>query len=118
MQNLDQIRAKAAISLIKEKQDLKRGAISRLPALIINNGLLAAAAFAEANGGGDNKEHLKAAMKGVARHLADRGITRTDARTTPEMLDSLSRAKSSTLQRATHEALAYISFLKRFANPS
>ena len=67
MQNLDQIRSAAALTAAAT---LKRAAISKLPGLIINNGLLAAAAFAEADGGGDNKVHLKKAMIATASHLS------------------------------------------------
>ncbi|TAE90906.1 MAG: hypothetical protein EAZ81_08330 [Verrucomicrobia bacterium] len=113
MQNLDQIRAQHALTHAK---GLKRAAISKLPGLIINNGLLATAAFAEAGGGGDNKEHLKNAMHAVASYLALRGILSQHVTTPQGMINDLSNAPSAyLLQRATSEALAYLSFLKRFA---
>lgn len=113
MENLDQIRAAAALA---PAATLKRGAISKLPGLIINNGLLAAAAFAEADGGGDNKVHLKNAMVAVARHLSKRGIIGPNITGTMAMIEDLSQRRSSLdLQRATSEALAFLSYLKRFA---
>ncbi|MBL9176077.1 MAG: hypothetical protein JNL10_21215, partial [Verrucomicrobiales bacterium] len=74
MQNLDQIRAAAAL---KDYKGLDRSAVSKLPGLILSNGLLSAAAFCEAEGGGENRSHLKTAMRGVARHLSHRGIAST-----------------------------------------
>lgn len=114
MQNLDQIRAAAALAAVNSK-DLDRSAISRLPGLILSSGLLAAAAFCEADGGGDNREHLKKAMASIADHLRARGIIPSDAPDIKGMISSLSRSDALTLQRATTEALALMSYMKRFA---
>lgn len=120
MKNLEQIRAAAALPVAAQ---LKRSAISKLPGLILNNGLLAAAAFCDAQGGGNNRPDQKIAMETVARHLADRKIIQL----TPKMIDGkpvstiqlmisdLSGRDSLALQRATSESLAFLSYLKRFA---
>lgn len=114
MQNLDQIRAAAALEPAKT---LKRGAVSKLPGLILNNGLLAAAAFSEAESSGGNKEHLKSAMTATAKHLANRGIAAGSVTSITALIEDLSGKDSLTLQRATAESLAYLAYLKRFAKP-
>lgn len=112
MQNLDQIRAAAALEPAKE---LDRSAISKLPGLILNNGLLSAAAFCGAEGGGDNRGHLKKAMIATTKHLASQGIAAPDTQDIRSLIDDLSKKDSLNLQRATSEALAYLAYLKRFA---
>lgn len=113
MQNLDQIRAAAALEPAKK---LDRSAISKLPGLILNNGLLAAAAFCGAEGGGGNRPHLRLAMEATAGHLSRRGIVAPNIATIAALIGDLSQRDSITLQRATAEALAYLAYLKRFAN--
>jgi CRISPR/Cas system CMR-associated protein Cmr5 small subunit len=110
MKNLEQIRAAAALG---PAQGLSREAINKLPGLIINNGLLAAAAFCQAGGDG-NKDHLKEAMQATAQHLHERKILPRFV-SIKEMIGDLCQKDASTLQRATAEALAFLAFLKRFA---
>lgn len=112
MQNLDQIRAAAALNAAK---DLERSAISSLPGLILSNGLLSAAAFANADGGGANRDHLKKAMHAAACHLAARKIVGSSVQDIPSLLGFLSKSDAMTLQRATTETLAFLAYLKRFA---
>lgn len=112
MQNLDQIRAAAAL---QSAHNLNRSAISKLPGLILSNGLLAAAAFADADGGGDNRGELKKAMIATAKHLAARGIAAANTDNIRALIADLSNKDSLTLQRATTEALAFLAYLKRFA---
>lgn len=112
MQNLDQIRAAAAIA---DAKGLDRSAISKLPGLILTNGLLSAAAFCEAEGGGDNRGHLKNAMIATARHLASRRIIKEGTSDIRSLISDLSGKDSLTLQRAATESLAYLAYLKRFA---
>lgn len=111
MKNLEQIRAQAALV---SATDLKREAISKLPGMIVNNGLLAAAAFCDAEGDGPNKVHLKRAMEASARHLQQRGII-GNGDSIQAMVADLCAKDSNTLQRATAETLAFLGFLKRFA---
>ena len=112
MKNLEQIRAAAALPVAL---DLKRSAISKLPGLILNNGLLATAAFCDAQGGGANRSDQVTAMRAVAIHLAARGIVGNKVNDIKPMIADLSARNSIDLQRATSEALAFLSFLKRFA---
>lgn len=112
MQNLDQIRAAAAL---RAAATLDRSAIAKLPGLILGNGLLAAAAFCDAEGGGDNRGHLSRAMTSTAKHLAGRGIAKAGTDDIKTLIADLSSKDSLTLQRATAESLAFLSYLKRFA---
>jgi len=112
MQNLEQIRAANALNAAAR---VNRKAVTKLPAMIVNNGLLAAAAFAK-----DKSEELLGAMTAVAEHLADRRIERLPetSGTTDALLRHLvaPTTGSDRLRLATSEALAYLSYLKRFAN--
>jgi len=112
MKNLEQIRAAAALPVAL---GLRRSAISKLPGLILNNGLLATAAFCNAQGGGENRIDQLTAMRAVAGHLATRGIVGNQVNDISPMIADLSARNSIDLQRATSEALAFLSYLKRFA---
>lgn len=114
MQNLEQIRASHAL---ERARDLDRSAVNKLPAMIITNGLLATAAFCEAEGGENNRSHMKRALDATANHLAQRGLLHAanQPARTADLIGDLTRQDSNHLQRATEEALAFISFLKRFA---
>lgn len=122
MKNLEQIRAAHAL---KHAQSLDRSAVNKLPAMILANGLLATAAFCDAEGGGDNRKDMKKAMDATADHLQDRGLVKLDKSNTKEsssesstkaMIKDLSKRDSHHLQAATSEALAFIAYLKRFAS--
>lgn len=103
MKNLDQIRAahalKAADSIAKED-------VNKMPALIINNGLLAATAFAYSKDQG-----MRKVFDELTDYLKAQGYLKN------KIIDDLTApgVTSAKLQVATNEALAYISFLKRFA---
>jgi len=112
MQNLEQIRAAHALEPAKK---LDRKAVNRLPAMILANGLLAAAAFCDADGGGPNRKDMKLALDATAIHLANRGLIAAGKNTTRGIIEDLSGRDSNHLHRATSEALAFIAYLKRFA---
>lgn len=117
MQNLDQIRA-AAASHLCANSDLTRSDIAGFPSLIMNNGLLAATAFvAEAER--ESRSGAALAANGMALHLANavHGITAlSGVRDASGLVRALSaKATSLDLQRATAEALAFFSYVKRFA---
>ncbi len=129
MQNLDQIRAAAADTLCKPRQgqtnpDFDRSNVASIPALILTNGLLAAAAFCCENDK-DARKGMKAAFAGIAKHLQERRILnvvnnqghRSPAPDGHQLINYLVVQDSHTLQRATTEALAFLSYLKRFALP-
>ena len=110
--NLEQIRAAAALPASK---DLSRSAVNKLPALITQSGLLATAAFCDAEGGGENRKDMKKALAATAEHLAARSHISSEINTVRGMIEDLSKRDSHQLQRATSEALAFIAYLKRFA---
>lgn len=110
MDNLDQIRAQNALAA---RAEVQKKHVTKLPALIVNNGLLAAAAFCN-----DKSKELQIAMDKVALHLADSRIRRLTAKSTAQgLIEELSAegVSSERLRLATAEALAYLSYLKRFA---
>jgi CRISPR-associated protein Cmr5 len=113
MQNLEQLRAANAFEAAK---DLDRSAVNKLPAMIIANGLLATAAFCQAEGGGgDSRGQMKVALEATAKHLAKRGLIAGEGTTIKDLIEYLTSHDSHYLQRATTEALAFIAYLKRFA---
>ena len=113
MQNLEQIRAANALKALNAPANTNRTAVSKLPAMILANGLLATAAFCEA--GTESRKEMKIAMDHTAGHLADRGLINQVPGKTVGLIADLSGGNSLRLQRATAEALAFISYLKRFA---
>lgn len=121
MKNLDQIRAHNALrhrDLIEKSQG-GGDAISGFPMLVLNDGLLAALAFAC-----EWKEKAKGTRKHpgeftVAAALADHLATETNAicawKTPDALLSGLASQDSDILlRRATAEALAFLNYLKRF----
>ena len=131
MKNLEQIRAAAALEFWKPEQGQPPAArgvndgdvISKLPSLIISNGLLATSAFAKSKGAASGHFEL---MREVCRFLCagDRRVlpeplvrreSEDDLDPYIHLLTQGDDASSTRLQLATSEALAYIGFLKRFA---
>ena len=115
MRNLEQIRAANALNFCKSNKvegDEGGNILSGLPALIMNNGLLAVVAFAKSKSRG-----WKECMDAIARHLASEeiGIIGNHCKDLDLLLDYLTnKADSRTLKQATDEALAWLSFAKRF----
>ena len=123
MQNLDQLRAAHAINWLKkanlnpDKPILVRRDAAKLPAMILSNGLLGTFAFA-CEAGKDKRAGLKKTCEGIADHLKQPaiGLPEFSICTTPEIfVEKLAEGEALTLQRATTEALAYLSYLKRYA---
>lgn len=111
MQNLDQIRAAAALKILPEgrEHNFDRSDVVGIPALILTNGLLSAAAYC-CEEGKETRKGMKHACEGIAGHLKERGIISSTS-----LIDDLSKKDSLTLQCATAEALAFLAYLKRFA---
>lgn len=115
MKNLEQRRAAHAWP---RALDLTPAEVNGLPPLIVNNGLLATAAFAAVKDDEDRPKRpgMKRAFDAVADHLAEQGLLAADKGTVEGLLQDLpARQDSAPLQRATTEALAYLNYLKRFA---
>lgn len=121
MKNLDQIRAAHALEAAQAKTNgnfrMVRADVAGFPALIIQNGLLAAFAYASEEGK-PTRAGMKHACDCTASHLSTHGIpiltSTRDARALIQALSS-GQATSLDLQRATAEALLFFAFLKRFA---
>jgi CRISPR-associated protein Cmr5 len=123
MQNLEQLRAAAALKFWADDANSTANiggdggkVVPKLPSLIINNGLLSTTAFAKSKGQGYEKLLLE-----IARHIGTMdasarpvGFRQGETGLDP-FLRTLAENDSSVLQRATAEALAYLSYLKRFA---
>jgi CRISPR/Cas system CMR-associated protein Cmr5 small subunit len=117
MQNLDQIRAAKADTLCtphhgRPEPDFYRNDVASIPALILTNGLLAAAAFC-CEEGKEARAGMRAAFNGIASHLRERGLASVNEGS--HLAADLARKDSLNLQRATAEALALLSYLKRFS---
>jgi CRISPR/Cas system CMR-associated protein Cmr5 small subunit len=110
--NIEQIRAKNALGKTAQEAKAKKengegDNLSGYPSLIINNGLIATIAFSIDKG----KQHQRIAHA-LAFHLNERGII--SAKDATGLRDALCMGNAATLQRATHEALQFLSYLKRF----
>jgi CRISPR type III-B/RAMP module-associated protein Cmr5 len=113
MLNLDQIRAAGAFEPAKT---LGKSAINKLPAMIMNNGLLATIAFCHSESSGNNRKDMANALMATARHLAGQNLAAPNAADLVALAKDLSGRDSHHLQRATAEALAFIGYLRRFAS--
>lgn len=116
MQNLDQIRAAAALSAAND-HNFTRADVAGFPALIIQNGLLSAFAYASEKDK-PARDGLRFACNETAKHLSRHGISVLEGKTTAAALIGALSGGSATsldLQRATSEALAFFGYLKRFA---
>ena len=118
MQSLEQIRARNALRCQKEDGQLIVGpqggeVIRKVPALILNHGLLATAAYAFTQ-----KEGWLVLFKHVARHLADPdiGIVAAKINDHVSLMEHLTSgdATSETLKLATGETLAWLGYARRF----
>ena len=70
MRNLEQIRAAAAFVVAPKTS---KAAVSKLPAMILANGLLSTAAFGtekKKDGGTPKRPEMEEALRGAAKHLA------------------------------------------------
>ncbi len=111
MKNLEQIRAARAID--DGKKDCLVGKdggniLSKLPTMIVADGLLAAAAFACSKGGG-----FQVCMTSIFGHLKTVNILK--AENLASQIGELANTKDPVLlRRATTEAIAYANYLKRF----
>jgi CRISPR type III-B/RAMP module-associated protein Cmr5 len=122
-QNLEQIRATNALRTAAQAEGNVRatkGYVSKLPAMILTNGLLAALAFASERKAetGRKRPEMNIAATGIAQHLADPRLQvpgLSHCRDADSLLAALAKLQSLDLQRATDEALAFLGYLKRFA---
>ncbi len=112
MKNLEQVRAAAALETARH---LDKKAVNKLPALILNNGLLATIAFVNSDSSGANRKDMLDAMLATGKHLHHRNLVSGVFESLDQLASDLASKSSIHLQRATTEALAYIGYLRRFA---
>ncbi len=116
MKNMEQIRARNALKATMDtnfKGEEDGEVAKKVPTYIRDNGLLATMAFAL-----DKKPGIKKVLDSVARHLSDPDIGRLpkDIDKTETWIAFLTEeASSSQLRDQTVEALAYLSYFRRFA---
>lgn len=116
MKTLAQIRATNALQCYGRQFGGEQGGevIKKLPALIRNDGLLAALAFCLEKGG----DHAEVAAL-IARHLSHdqqgERIAITQSPDVPGLIQELAAGDATLLRRATAESLALLNYMKRFA---
>lgn len=120
MKNLDQIRAANAI---RHQNTVFPGAeggevVKKVPTLIRDNGMLAAAAFAaepKGNGNYKNPGHKKV-FDCIIEHLASDGVNLLHkAVTLEDFIQFLAESDSAVLRNITMEGMEYLNYLRRFA---
>jgi len=118
MKNLEQIRAANALAYAKAGLGMRGqqggNVLKKLPALVMGNGLLAAGAFAYSQRGNNNG--WRTCFNHIAKHLAHPEINIAPGSDDLEkLMDFLSAtADSQVLKLATEEALAWLSYARRF----
>ena len=115
MQNLAQLRAKTALAAapsIGAGRNDGKSVAKKVPAQIIQNGILGALAFAI-----DARAGYYDVFSALCAHLRTPGVAvLPNAPASPEeLLETLSAASSDTLRAVTTEAMEYLSYLRRFA---
>jgi CRISPR-associated protein Cmr5 len=112
MKTLSQIRATNALKCRGKEFKGQAGGevISKLPALIQCNGLLATLAYCL-----DKKEGYLKAANLIADHLRDENVKITKSENVEELIDELANGDAALLRRATSETLALLNYMKRFA---
>lgn len=117
MRNLEQIRAANAMTYAKAGLGTRGqqggNVLKKLPALVMGNGLLAAGAFAYAQ---KVNSGWRTCFDHIANHLAHPEINIAPGKDNlDKLMDFLSvTANSQTLKIATEEALAWLSYARRF----
>ncbi len=117
MKNLEQIRAANALAYAKAGLGTRGqqggNVLKKLPALVMGNGLLAAGAFAYAQ---KTDSGWRTCFDHIAKHLAHADIGIAPGQDNlDKLMDFLSsKADSQALKLATEEALAWLSYARRF----
>jgi hypothetical protein len=116
MQNLEQIRARNALNFANQGAvggDKGGEVIKKVPPLIQNHGLLATAAYSFTE-----KEGWQRVFDAIALHLADKdiAIVPTEVKDRQSLMKFLTQAgtTSETLKLATSEAMAWLTYARRF----
>lgn len=112
MKNLDQIRAKNAIAIkIGKGQDGGEAVHKKVPAMIMENGILGALAFAIDKGPGGYQD----VFNGIVAHLTELKMLPASAVSSLEgLLNYLCSINAMQLRSLTSETMTYLSYLRRF----
>lgn len=113
MKNLEQIRAKNALGVKIETEEGESDSIAKkVPAMIMTNGILAAAAFAL-----EKKRGYEQVFNAIIKHLSDKEIHLLDSKvdTVSSFISVLTAMDSGKLRLITAETMAYLNYLRRFA---
>lgn len=120
LQNLDQVRARNALAFgTKEAVAGDKGGevIKKVAPLIQNHGLLATAAYSFTE-----KEGWRKVFDAIARHLADPdvGVVSESVTDRRSLMDHLTAKSTSSeeLKQATAEAMAWLTYARRFVKKS
>ncbi|MCL5099224.1 MAG: type III-B CRISPR module-associated protein Cmr5 [Candidatus Omnitrophica bacterium] len=122
MKNLDQIRARQALNFWANtrneeiKGDNCAQILREVSFSLLNNGLLAAIAFARDKSSIDHRGGHEELVLEVGRYLAskERALLPFPVHTTDDLVRGLTGHPSTLLQSATLEAVAYLGYLNRF----
>lgn len=120
MQNLSQLRAKHALNAATGKVFKGAGdgeVVKKIPAMIRQNGILGALAFAK-DKDKDNKGGHADVFRAIIDHLIQLGRIEkkiSDNKNLDAFIMYLCDADEATLRAVTDEAMAYLNFLRRFA---
>lgn len=124
VRNYEQIRAKNALAAaprIGLGNEGGRAVAKKVPALIVQDGFLAALAFAieKSENGKDEKNGYGNAFKAIMEHLPavgkDYGLC--GVKDLQKFLDGLCAKSADVLRAITEESIAYLNYLRRFAKP-
>ena len=114
MRNLEQIRAANALQAAPEigtGRSGGKGVAKKFPTYIRNNGLLGAAAFAS-----EVRQGYETVAQAIIDHLGHEEIALTKATGLDSFIKELGAADSTHLRRSTSEAMAFLNYLRRFAD--
>ena len=115
MRNLEQTRAKNALEVKIEREEKDSKSIAKkVPAMIMNNGLIGAAAFAKES---NVKGYRCVFENGIIRHLCDKDIQLLQEKkyNLEGFIAELTNVSSTKLRIITAEVMAYLNYLRRFA---
>ena len=114
MKNLEQIRAKNALNVeISHDAGDSKNIAKKVPTMIMENGIIGAAAFAKES---NVKGYASVFENGIIPHLESiNGLPGKNTKL-EGFIEYLCNANSSKLRQVTAEAIAYLSYLRRFAS--
>lgn len=116
MRNLEQIRAAHALKEAEKAPfsgEEGGEVVKKIPAYIRTNGFLATLAFSLEKGGGYER-----VFNSLAGHLSSKDVGLVKAKNGIELRKELVQCDSVILRLVTQESMAYLGYLRRFAEKS